>query len=520
MGKSNLLHVLINAGAFAYSPEELQFYLVDLKAGVEFNAYAELGIPHAKVIAVDDDPDYGLSVLEGLNAELQSRGDLFRNAGVNDFATYRRKTGAVLPRILLIVDEFQVLFPSDNPAVANRAAAVLDNLARLGRGPGIHVLLCSQNIGHGDTLSAKTADQMRIRIALGCSEADARRVLGDDNLVPARLTRKGQAIYNPNGGLKDSNREFQVALYSGEDQANLGRFIASRRLPTQPWPRVFVGSDPARLPECVPLSTLLGAGSWPQSGGSINAWLGEPIAMRPPIAARLLPEGGSNLLAVARDEEQAVGLMVAAILSIAAQRGPEQVAFLVLDLTRSDAAWANQSQTLADGLPHQVQVGKARHLADQLMTLDALLEERIAADRALPLHVYWVILGLHKARALQEGDGYSSPDADSPQAQFLKLLRQGPELGMHVLAWCDSMRNLQTVGRSAVAEFRLRVAGPMDDGDSTQLIDSTAAARLKPNRLVFVHKDEPESLLPFRPYALPGTDWLTTTLASLKQRPH
>ena len=35
---------------------------------------------------------------------------------------------------------------------------------------------------------------MRIRIALGCSEADARRVLGDDNLVPARLTRKGQAI--------------------------------------------------------------------------------------------------------------------------------------------------------------------------------------------------------------------------------------------------------------------------------------------------------------------------------------
>lgn len=520
MGKSNLLHVIVSGGVLAYAPDELELYLIDLKAGVEFNTYSELSLPHAKAIVIDSDPEYGLSVLDWLVNEMDRRLKLFTKAGVQDLLDYRKLTKLKLARILLIIDEFQVLFPSDSGATANRASAMLESLARLGRSPGIHVLLCSQSIGRGESINSQTADQMRIRIALGCSEAEARRVLADDNLVPSRFTRKGQALYNPNLGMKDSNREFQVALFSNEDKKRLRQVIEARRQLSHTSPVVFVGSDPAHLPECVPLATLLAAGSWPQSGDGIDAWLGEPIAMRPPIAARLLPEGGSHLLAVSRDEGQAVGLMIAAMLSIAAKRGPEHAAFLVLDLTRADTAWANQSQTLAAGLPHPVQVGSSRHLADQLTTLDALLDERIAADRALPLHVYWVILGLHKARALQEGDGYSSPDAGSPQAQFLKLLRQGPELGMHVLAWCDSVRNLQTVGRSAVAEFRLRVAGPMDDGDSAQLIDSTAAARLKPNRLVFVHKDEPESMLPFRPYALPDTDWLTTTMATLKQRPH
>lgn len=524
MGKSNLLHVLITAGAMAYSPDELQFYLVDLKAGVEFNAYAELVLPHAKVIAVDDDPDYGLSVLEGLNAELQERGDRFRNAGVNDYTSYRHKTGHSLPRILLIVDEFQVLFPSDSPAVANKAAAILDNLARLGRGPGIHVLLCSQNIGHGDTLTSKTADQMRIRIALGCSEADARRLLADDNLVPARFTRKGQALYNPSGGLKDSNREFQVALYKSEDLQQLRHFINGEgnkkdRRTTSSKPKVFVGMDPANLPDCEPLSTLLEGPSWPAPETGIDVWLGEPIAMRPPIAARLLPEGGSHLLIVNRDEMQAMGLIVGGLLSIAAQSNPEQAAFVVLDLSRADTSWAGLSRTLADGLPHHVEVGGSRRLPDLLETLNALLEERIEADRALPLHIYWVILGLHKARALHEGDSYGiSSDEGSPQAQLLKLLRQGPELGMHVLAWCDSVRNLQSVGRAAISEMRVRVAGSMDEGDSTQFIDTTGAARLKPNRLVYVHKDEPESMTQFRPYALPNSDWLASTLERLKAR--
>ena len=41
-GKSNLLHNIILSVAFRYSPEELEFYLMDLKDGVEFTLINEI----------------------------------------------------------------------------------------------------------------------------------------------------------------------------------------------------------------------------------------------------------------------------------------------------------------------------------------------------------------------------------------------------------------------------------------------------------------------------------------------
>ena len=39
-GKSNLMHVIITGLAVTYSPDEVGFYLVDLKKGVDFKDYA------------------------------------------------------------------------------------------------------------------------------------------------------------------------------------------------------------------------------------------------------------------------------------------------------------------------------------------------------------------------------------------------------------------------------------------------------------------------------------------------
>ena len=522
MGKSTLLHTLVTAGTLAYPPEELELYLVDLRAGVEFITYAEMSLPHARVIAVDDDPDYGLSVIEGLAGELADRGKRFREAGVANYRDYREKTRTPLPRVLLIVDEFQVLFPSSDAALTTRAATLLEHLARQGRGVGIHLLLCSQTIGRSDALTSTTMDQMRIRIALGCSDADARRLLGDDNLGPARYTRKGQALYNPAQGLKEHNREFQVALCGASDRTELRTFILDRATKdkgARPIPRrapqVFVGSEPASLPACEPLGALLAEGSWPVPRDEVKGWLGEPVAMKPPIAASFLPEAGRNLLVVTREEEQAMGVLFAALLSIAAQRGPEHAAFVVLDLSRAGTAWAGLAERVKAALPHSVEVGASRHLPHLLKTLAALLEKRVAADRALPLHVYWLVLGLHRARALHDPGHLADPSEES--RQMLEILKRGPELGMHVLAWCDSVRNLGSV-RDAAEEMRLRVAGPMEEGDSSRLIDSPAASRLKANRMVYVDRDDPDTMLQFRPYALPDADWIAASLGRLKSR--
>src|SRR3712207_8019793 len=54
---------------------------------------------------------------------------LFRSAGVQDVAGYREKTGEALPRILLVVDEFQEFFVEDDK-LSQEAALLLDRLVR------------------------------------------------------------------------------------------------------------------------------------------------------------------------------------------------------------------------------------------------------------------------------------------------------------------------------------------------------------------------------------------------------
>ncbi|GBD36942.1 ESX secretion system protein EccC [bacterium HR36] len=75
-GKSTLFHVLITNLALHYSPEEVELYLVDFKKGVEFKTYATHRLPHARVIAIESEREFGLSVLQRLDAELRRRGEL------------------------------------------------------------------------------------------------------------------------------------------------------------------------------------------------------------------------------------------------------------------------------------------------------------------------------------------------------------------------------------------------------------------------------------------------------------
>ena len=95
-GKSTLFHIIITNLALWCSPEQVEFYLVDFKKGVEFKCYATRHLPHAKVVAIESDRAFGLSVLQRVDEELRRRGDLFRQLGVQDVAGYkkRRRQGA------------------------------------------------------------------------------------------------------------------------------------------------------------------------------------------------------------------------------------------------------------------------------------------------------------------------------------------------------------------------------------------------------------------------------------------
>src|SRR5207237_10443040 len=89
-GKSTLFHVIITNLALSCSPEQVEFYLIDFKKGVEFKCYAEKRLPHARVVAIESDREFALSVLQRVDEELKRRGVLFRAPCVEDFPGYQK----------------------------------------------------------------------------------------------------------------------------------------------------------------------------------------------------------------------------------------------------------------------------------------------------------------------------------------------------------------------------------------------------------------------------------------------
>ncbi len=516
-GKSTLLHALITNLALRYSPDEVELYLIDFKKGVEFKTYATHTLPHARVVAVESEREFGLSVLQRLDIELKLRGDKFREAGAQNVSAYRDTTGLTCPRILLIVDEFQEFFVEDDK-LSQEATLLLDRLVRQGRAFGIHVHLGSQTLGGAYSLARSTLSQMGVRIALQCSETDAHLILSEENSAARLLSRPGEAIYNDANGLIEGNHPFQVVWLSESRREDYLKRVydldRSRRDGSPDRPMiVFEGTAPAEIEKNPQLAAVLAAPEWPSECPAPRAWFGEAIAIKDPTAAPLRRQGGANVLIVGQQEEAALGILCATISGLAAQHDPASARFYVLDGTPADSPRMGAFARLAEVLPHNVRIGGVRDVPTFVGELADELTRRQESDD--PSNIYFIIYDVQRFRELRKADddygygGFGGGDAPpSPAKQFATVLREGTTLGIHTLAWCDSLNNVnRTFDRQSLREFELRVLFQMSANDSSTLIDSPAAGRLGPHRALFA-SEELGVIEKFRPYRAPTPEWL------------
>ncbi len=553
-GKSTLLHVMITNLALWYSPDEVELYLVDFKKGVEFKCYTGTGesaapaLPHARVIAIESEREFGLSVLRKLDAELKRRGELLRDASVQDLKSYRKTANAqVMPRVLLIVDEFQELFVEDDK-LAQEAGLLLDRLVRQGRAFGMHVVLGSQTLGGAYSLARATMGQMGVRIALQCSEADSYVILSEDNAAARLLSRPGEAIYNDASGALEGNSLFQISWLDDHQRDQALRAIAvtppspirSTVLP----PIVFEGNVPARAERNEILASMLrGRPIVPvpatATGQPSRAhfYLGDPVAIKDPVSAVFRRQSASSLLITGQQEDSAMAMLAVGAAGLAAQHlsaarasasnASNLARFTILDGTTADAPGAGFLPALSATFPSRTQARCVpfRETDAAILELAAEVDRRLASPNAgadEPAH-YLLIQGLQRFRTLRKPEDEFDFSADSsasarPDRALARIIKEGPALGIHTIIWSDTVATLnRTFDRATVREFDFRVLFQMAAADAATLVDSPGASTglIGQNRALLA-SEELGVVEKFRPYSLPSPEWLATLAQGLR----
>ena len=211
-GKSILLHQIIINGAMKYSHKELEFVLLDLKDGVEFQFYSNL--PHVKILAIDEDPEFGFQTLIWLDEEYKRRSSLFKSKGVKDVTEYK-SAGFELSRIIIIIDEFQKMFT--HKGIDRESANFIENFVRQFRSVGMHLLLSTQtpnSVNWKDT----TLEQIAIRMGPAMSkEAEETLFRHRNELIASNYTEKGLGIYNSHSGIASETKEFKYDMINPRD---------------------------------------------------------------------------------------------------------------------------------------------------------------------------------------------------------------------------------------------------------------------------------------------------------------
>jgi DNA segregation ATPase FtsK/SpoIIIE-like protein len=522
-GKSTLLNAMITNLAAHYSPDELHFYLIDFKKGVEFKAYATHQLPHARVIAIESEREFGMSVLERLDVELKRRGDLLRQAGVQDMASYRNANPrAVLPRILLVIDEFQEFFTSDDK-ISHDASLLLDRLVRQGRAFGMHVLLGSQTLAGAYSLARSTLGQMAVRIALQCSESDAHLILSEDNTAARLLNRPGEAIYNDANGMLEGNHPFQVvwlADHQRETWLRRAAELASQRgMRLQP-ATVFEGNVAADPSANEHLQGLLRSPR-PERAAAQRAWLGAAVAIKDPTSANFRRQSGSNLLIVGQQEELALGMLANGLIALAASSGG-LAGSLILDGAQPDSPAAGFWTAFNKQLDLGAKVVTPREAGAVVRQLAEEVDRRLSNGESVEKPIYLLVHNLARFRDLKKSDdfgmSFDEKTAASADRQLATILREGPAVGVHTLVWCDAYSNASRwLDRQSLRDFDQRVLLQMSASDSSQLMDSPGASKLGAH-LAFYYSEELGRAEKFRPYAIPAAGWLDSVQLHLATR--
>ena len=547
-GKSTLLHTLIMSSMLHYSPDQLHLYLMDFKSGTEFKIYESVKLPHIQLLALDAMQEFGESILENLVAEMEKRGSMFKEAGQTSLKGYTQATGKPLPRILVIMDEFQILFnDSTNRKVAMNCAELTKRIVTEGRAFGIHVLMATQStkVISDLTLSHGTIEQMRIRIGLKCGENDARYLFSDQNDTKALAMMKGPigtAVMNldyteqPNIGFR--------AAYCDDDTQKHYLDLISKTFADQPYSlQTFEGGRTTQLLDYFASENIGLTNELP-----VRIHMGTLIKVAPPFAITIDKKKKHNLLICGSNERMANTIsnnyMLSALLNKnasvycidgdklvgddgsgafydvlcgctdrfkVAQNRADIINF-INEVYRNYSTWKKQNSddvifVVIKNLQF-LDIVKTM-LKGEIIDESEFVESAIPEPQVDPADPFAAVNSMFANRGTDENM--------SVNEKLVKLIEDGSGFGIHFVISSleyQTVRECMYYGENILTKFPERIIFSLGSNDADNLIENVSVAGLRDNTVYFT--DGVKNTFQMKPYITPKENVLHDFFSQLR----
>ena len=505
-GKSELLQTLLASLALTNRPDELTFVLVDYKGGAAFGPCAEL--PHTVGMVTDLDGTLVERALASLGAELSRREAVLLAARAKDIEEHRRLVRTpggpreVLPRLVLVVDEFASLAEELPDFVGG-----LVGIAMRGRSLGVHLVLATQR--PEGVVSADIRANTSLRLCLAVTrDTESRDVLDSPLAATISRTTPGRAYARTGhtdltafqaarvGGRRPSSLtrdqvptvELQPAAEQGDPVRRPGPEAAGEDAVTDlsllvdacAGAAARLGLPPSRSPWLAPLPPVVLAGELPAVPDPLAGTPGRV----PPLAYGLLDvPSEQDQRALVFDLDRSTHLMVLGSPrsgrtttlrtlagAVAAVASPDDVHVYALDpgggglgpLTRLPHVGAvvtrDQPERLGRVLSWLgVEVERRQDVLSSGGHAD-LTEQRTASAPGVRLPHLMLLLDRWEAFL----SAYQDLDGGRLVELLFRLLREGPSVGLHVVATADRSGIVGRIGSMVEDKLLLRLA---DRGD-------------------------------------------------------
>ena len=475
-GKSVFLHALICNAAINYSPDELNMYLIDF-SGVEFNSYALHNLPHARVIAPEAEREFGLSILNELVEEGARRMELCRNNDVSNIVDLKAKNPSLhIPRLLVIIDEFQKIFEIENDLISREANAKIHTIIQEFRKFGINLVLATQKLPSSSILPK---DLIANRVVFKSSPADFSSLISlpINGKVPQLHT--GECIYNSESGSPYDNHKVQGFLVTKHDIDKLlnqiSEFSENLHYQRKHDMVVFRGND---LPEFRNRRIARCHQTPSNIPESIGIYLGESISIHETdVCAILRKESANNILILGGESHVAQRIAYYATISASTAHTDQSATFVTLNFMRREDTLNEELQSVFESLPFSSQiVSKTAEIIESLIAIKEEIDERRKDEERPQDHIYLSIYAFQLARMFDKG-GRRGDDVSESGMLLDYILKNGPAVGVFTIMQCDNCDNLSRIG-NPLSSFTYRVALQMTENDSNKIAGSSIASKL------------------------------------------